>query len=145
MATRDVIAANDWVLVHDAVRPCLGRAEIDRLLAALAEDDTGGLLAVPVPDTLKRADRRRARGAHRAARRPVARADAADVPLPRSCSRRCARADPGVVTDEAGAVEALGLKPKLVMGDPRNIKVTYPEDLALAELILKAGEKRGFP
>ena len=50
----------------------------------------------------------------------------------------------GAVTDEAGAIEALGLKPKLVTGDPRNIKVTYPEDLALAELILKAGEERGL-
>ena len=122
------------------------RAELDRLLAALAEDDTGGLLAVPVADTLKRADRRRARGAHGAARRPVAGADAADVPLPAPAGGAAPARTRALVTDEAGAIEALGLKPKLVMGDPRNIKVTYPEDLALAELILESRAKRGeFP
>ena len=57
LAARDAIAGHDWVLVHDAARPCLGREALDRLLETLEDDDTGGLLAVPVADTLKRANR----------------------------------------------------------------------------------------
>ena len=57
LAARDTIGAREWVLVHDAVRPCLGRPELDRLFANIGEDETGGLLALPVADTVKRADR----------------------------------------------------------------------------------------
>ena len=144
LATRNVIAENDWILVHDAVRPCLGAAAIDRLLGALAEDAAGGLLAVPVPDTLKRASGD-ARVARTEPRENLWLAQTPQMFRYRLLLEALHRTDAGAVTDEAGAIEALGLKPKLVTGDPRNIKVTYPEDLALAELILKAGEKRGFP
>jgi len=136
LAVRDEVGASDWVLVHDAVRPCLGGAELDRLLAALAEDATGGLLAVPVTDTLKRA------GADACVVRTEPRDDLWLAQTPQMFRYQLLLealrgADLALVTDEANAIEMLGLQPKLVAGDPRNIKVTYPEDLVLAELILK--------
>ena len=137
VAARDAIGASDWVLVHDAVRPCLGSAEVDRLFAGLGEDDIGGLLAIPVADTLKRANQD-TRVACTEPRDDLWLAQTPQLFRYRVLLEALRRADPRLVTDEASAVEALGLKPKLVMGDPRNIKVTYPEDLALAELILKS-------
>ena len=137
VAARDAIGASDWVLVHDAARPCLGSAEVDRLFAGLEDDDIGGLLAVPVADTLKRANQD-TRVACTEPRDNLWLAQTPQLFRYRVLLEALRRADPRLVTDEASAVEALGLKPKLVMGDPRNIKVTYPEDLALAKLILKS-------
>jgi 2-C-methyl-D-erythritol 4-phosphate cytidylyltransferase len=128
----------DWILVHDAARPCVPRDALQRLAAQLAEDDVGGLLAVPVADTLKRGD------------------DYADAPrvkatVPRAglwqaqtpqmfrfgiLRRACAAPEAAQCTDEAQAVEALGLAPRLVVGSPANIKITFGDDLALAEAIL---------
>ena len=139
LAARETLNAADWVLVHDAVRPCLGRPELDRLFAALAQDETGGLLAVPVSDTLKRADRE-ARVAHTEPRDNLWVAQTPQMFRYRLLLEALRGADPDLATDEARAVEGLGLKPKLVMGDARNIKVTYPEDLALADLILRSYE-----
>lgn len=139
LAARDAIAASDWVLVHDAVRPCLGRAELDRLFAELADDATGGLLAIPVADTLKRANRD-SRVAHTEPRDNLWGAQTPQAFRYRVLLEALRAADPALVTDEASAVEALGLKPKLVRGDARNIKVTYPEDLVLAEQILRSYE-----
>ena len=135
LATRDVIAAADWVLVHDAARPCLGREEIDRLFGELDEDDTGGLLAVPAADTLKRANRE-SRVAATEPRENLWLAQTPQMFRYRLLIEALRAADPAVVTDEARAIEGMGLKPRLVMGDTRNIKVTYPEDLELAELLL---------
>jgi 2-C-methyl-D-erythritol 4-phosphate cytidylyltransferase len=139
LAVRDGVGASDWVLVHDAVRPCLGGAELDRLFAALSEDDTGGLLAVPVTDTLKRAGGD-ARVVRTEPRDELWLAQTPQMFRYQLLLEALRRAEAALVTDEAGAIEALGLKPKVVMGSPRNIKVTYPEDLALAELILKSNE-----
>jgi len=139
LAARDAISGNDWVLVHDAARPCLGREELDRLLGELEEDDTGGLLAVPVADTLKRANR----DLRVAATEPRDNLWLAQTPQMfryRLLIQALRAADPAVVTDEASAIEGFGLKPRLVMGDSRNIKVTFPEDLAIAELILRGRE-----
>jgi 2-C-methyl-D-erythritol 4-phosphate cytidylyltransferase len=135
LAARDTIGASDWVLVHDAVRPCLGRVELDRLFGELAQDDTGGLLAVPVADTLKRANRE-SRVASTETRDNLWVAQTPQMFRYRLLLEGLRATDPASVTDDARAIEGLGLKPKLVMGDARNIKVTYPEDLALAELIL---------
>ena len=104
------------------------------------DDDVGGLLAIPVADTLKRERWRwrcaaRARTADRA--RLVAGADAADVPLWRA-RRAFARPDALDCTDESQAVEALGWQPRLVRGSPANIKVTLADDLPLAAAILAA-------
>ncbi|HEY5789294.1 MAG TPA: 2-C-methyl-D-erythritol 4-phosphate cytidylyltransferase [Gammaproteobacteria bacterium] len=132
-ALADRAAADDWVLVHDAARPCLRRDDLDRLLATLADDPVGGILAVPVRDTMKRAD---AGGGIAAT---VAR-DAlwhAQTPqmfrygLLREALARAA-ADGVAVTDEAQAVERLGRVPRLVAGHADNLKITRPEDLPLA-------------
>lgn len=139
LAARDAIGASDWVLVHDAVRPCLGRVELDRLFTELAEDETGGLLAIPVTDTLKRANRD-SRVSSTELRDNLWMAQTPQMFRYRVLLEALRDADPGLATDEARAIESLGLKPKLVMGSARNIKVTYPEDLAIAELILKSQE-----
>ena len=136
LAARDTIAGSDWVLVHDAARPCLGREELDRLLGELEEDDTGGLLAVPVSDTLKRASRE-LRVAATEPRDNLWLAQTPQMFRYRLLIEALRAADPARVTDEASAIEGLGLRPRLVMGDSRNIKVTFPEDLVLAELILQ--------
>jgi 2-C-methyl-D-erythritol 4-phosphate cytidylyltransferase len=136
LAARDAMAGSDWVLVHDAARPCLGREEIDRLFGELDADETGGLLAIPVADTLKRANRD-ARVTGTEPRDNLWLAQTPQMFRYRVLLAAMRAADPALVTDEARAVEALGLKPRLVMGDARNLKVTYPEDLALAELILQ--------
>jgi 2-C-methyl-D-erythritol 4-phosphate cytidylyltransferase len=135
LAARDVIAAADWVLVHDAARPCLGRDEIDRLFGELEEDETGGLLAVPATDTLKRANRE-SRVVATEPRENLWLAQTPQMFRYRLLIEALRAADPAIVTDEARAIEGMGLKPRLVMGDTRNIKVTFAEDLALAELIL---------
>ena len=129
-----VAAEDDWVLVHDAARPCLSLAMIDALFAELADDPVGGILAVPVADTLKRADT-----AQRvAATEPREGLWQAQTPQMFRYGRlRAALENCSAVTDEAGAIEALGLKPRLVGGDATNLKVTYPADLALAAMILR--------
>ncbi|HET6493307.1 MAG TPA: 2-C-methyl-D-erythritol 4-phosphate cytidylyltransferase [Burkholderiales bacterium] len=139
LAARDAIASSDWVLVHDAARPCLGAAELERLMTELAQDETGGLLAVPVADTLKRANRER-QVVQTEARDQLWQAQTPQMFRYRLLLEALRAADHALVTDEARAIEDLGLKPRLVMGDARNIKVTYPQDLALAELILKSHE-----
>lgn len=124
---------DDWVLVHDAARACLTPAHVDKLLAEVGDDPVGGLLAVPVADTLKRAQE----GSRVAA--TVSREDLWQAQTPqmfRYGMLRDALEFAPAVTDEASAVEALGMHPKLVAGDATNFKVTYPLDLKLAEWIL---------
>lgn len=138
LAVHDAVAASDWVLVHDAARPCLTRGELDRLIGELSEDDTGGLLAVPVADTLKRANGD-GRVVQTEPRERLWQAQTPQMFRYRLLLEALRAMDPALVTDEACAIENLGLKPRLVKGDARNIKVTYPEDLELAELILRNG------
>lgn len=130
-----VAADDDWILVHDAARPCLDQAMLAALFAELAADPVGGILAVPVADTIKRAD-----DAQRvAATEPRDGLWQAQTPqMFRYGLLREALDGTRAVTDEAGAIEALGRKPKLVRGDATNLKVTYPADLALAAMILRA-------
>ena len=137
LAANDAIGATDWVLVHDAARPCLDRPDLDRLIGELGEDATGGLLALPVADTLKRADGE-ARVLHTESRENLWQAQTPQMFRYRLLVEALRASDPAAITDEAGAVENFGLRPKLVMGDARNLKVTYPQDLELAELILKS-------
>ncbi|PKO46052.1 MAG: 2-C-methyl-D-erythritol 4-phosphate cytidylyltransferase [Betaproteobacteria bacterium HGW-Betaproteobacteria-4] len=130
-----VAADDDWILVHDAARPCLSAAMLDALFAELANDPVGGILAVPVADTIKRADAEQ-RVAATESRDGLWQAQTPQMfrygQLEKSLKNEMA------VTDEAGAIEAMGLKPKLVRGDSTNLKVTYPADLALAAMILRA-------
>ena len=138
LAANDAIDASDWVLVHDAARPCLGETDLDRLIREVGDDETGGLLAVPVADTLKRASRE-GRVMQTEPRENLWQAQTPQMFRCRLLVEALRAASPALITDEASAVENLGLHPKLVMGDTRNLKVTYPQDLELAELILKSG------
>ncbi len=129
-----VAADDDWVLVHDAARPCLSADMLAALLRELADDPVGGILAVPVADTLKRADADQ----RVAATEPRDGLWQAQTPQMFRYGRLAeALENCRAVTDEAGAIEAMGLKPKLVKGDSTNLKVTFPADLALAAMILR--------
>jgi 2-C-methyl-D-erythritol 4-phosphate cytidylyltransferase len=138
-ALQDRIVPDDWVLVHDAARPCLSASDLDRMLNELSDDAVGGLLAAPVVDTLKRADEG-GRVSQTVPREKLWRALTPQmfryVLLQRALES--AQAKGVAVTDEAQAIEALGLQPKLVAGDADNIKVTLPEDLPRAERILRS-------
>ncbi|MEQ8660846.1 MAG: 2-C-methyl-D-erythritol 4-phosphate cytidylyltransferase [Gammaproteobacteria bacterium] len=132
-------ADDDWALVHDAARPCVRGTDIDRMLGELAGHAVGGILAVPVRDTLKRCD---------AAGNITATVDrehlwhALTPQMFRFGTLRQALRDAldsgRLVTDEAQAIEGAGLVPRVVAGHADNIKITHPADLALAELILAA-------
>ncbi|MBB3231188.1 2-C-methyl-D-erythritol 4-phosphate cytidylyltransferase [Halomonas stenophila] len=139
MAIAGDAADEDPVLVHDVARPCVTVDDLRRLHAAVVEDPVGALLAAPVADTMKRDDGAgRVRGTE-----PRAGLWHAQTPqgFPYGLLRRAlaAAAEHGVaVTDEASAVEALGMAPRLIGARRDNLKITHPEDLALAELILAA-------
>jgi 2-C-methyl-D-erythritol 4-phosphate cytidylyltransferase len=138
-------ADDDWLLVHDAARPCVPRDALTRLVEHLRDDPVGGLLAVPVADTLKRSDRE-ADAPRVLATEPRAHLWQAQTPqMFRFGVLRRAFAAPAALacTDEAQAVEALGLKPRLILGSPENLKITYPADLVLAAAILAAQAKEG--
>jgi 2-C-methyl-D-erythritol 4-phosphate cytidylyltransferase len=130
-------AAEDWILVHDAARPCVDVAALHRLLHELEHEPVGGLLAVPLADTLKRAETD-------AGPRVVSTEDRAGMWCAQTpqmfryaiLQHAFKQARGKTITDEAQAVEQLGEKPRLVLGSPANIKLTYPEDLELAEAIL---------
>lgn len=128
-------AADDWVLVHDAARPCVTRKMIERLIDEVGEDDAGGILALPVADTLKRTDD----GVRIAATLPRAGLWAAQTPQMFRHGMLCAALEDApleAITDEAGAMERTGVRPRLVLGGAQNVKVTLPSDLALAERML---------
>ena len=126
----------DWILVHDAARPCLGKLQLDKLMDDLAADEVGGLLAVPVADTLKRGDTN-SRVERTESRENLWQAQTPQMFRYKLLVEALSMTGGVTMTDDAGAIEALGLHPKLVLSDARNLKVTYPQDLALAELILK--------
>lgn len=128
---------DDWVLVHDAARCLLRSAWVDALIDACQDDDTGGLLALPVADTLK-AERDGRVGAtlDRSGKWAAQTPQMFRIGLLR---RALAQAGPGV-TDESSAVEALGLAPRLVRAPMENFKVTWPEDFALAGRLLRTRE-----
>jgi len=128
-----------YVLVHDAARPCVLRSDIERLRDE-ASTEHGGLLAVPMADTVKRAE-----GQHCAAtvnRRELWRAQTPQLfRLDLLAGALAGCAEKGVdVTDEASAMELAGRRPRLVHGRESNLKVTYPDDLALAEFWLARQE-----
>lgn len=128
------ISGEDWVLVHDAARPCLKLADLQRLITELGEDPVGGLLAVPIADTLKRSDVQ-GRVVATEARKNLWAAQTPQM-FRFELLQAALKASESIVTDEAQAVECLGHAPKLIVGDPSNIKITFPDDLALAQTIL---------
>lgn len=132
----------DWVLVHDAARPCVRRGDIDRLIAEVRNAGVGGILALPARDTMKRADRGgRIEGTvdrqglwHAVTPQMfrIAELEQALVDATR---------DGVSVTDEAQAMEYRGARPLLIQCQPDNIKITHNDDLALAELYLTRQEE----
>ena len=139
-ALADTLRDGDWVLVHDAARPGLDAALIEKLITTAGDHPVGGLLALPVVDTVKR------------------HGEGSLDTLPRDglwlaqtpqmfryrllCDALDAAADPGAITDDASAIEALGLAPLLVEGHPRNLKVTLPADIRIAEMYLGASQPK---
>ncbi|CAH1387099.1 2-C-methyl-D-erythritol 4-phosphate cytidylyltransferase [Candidatus Nitrotoga sp. M5] len=124
---------DDWLLVHDAARPCLSHKQLARLIEALRDDDVGGILAVPVADTLKRADAE-CRIVQTEDREGVWQAQTPQM-FRTGLLLQALQIAPNV-TDDASAVESLGFHPKLVTSSSSNFKVTYPQDVELAELLL---------
>lgn len=138
-------AADDWALVHDAARPCLRPSDIDRLIDACRGDAVGGILATPVRDTMKRQDEAQRvacteerEGLWHALTPQMFRLGELFGAL------ETALGEKATVTDEASALEHVGKSPLLVEGRGDNIKITRPEDLALAEFFLhqEAAESR---
>ena len=138
VAAMDAVDADDWVLVHDAARPCLPRADLDRLVAEVSQDAVGGLLALPVAETVKRVTKDEG-GTQRVAGtedRSVLWLAQTPQMFRAGLLAEALRNAKGAVTDEASAVERLGLKPRIVTGSRRNLKVTFPEDVAIAQAFL---------
>ncbi len=134
---------HDWVLVHDAARPCVRHDDIDHLIATLADHPVGGLLGAPVSDTVKRADSQgnvletvSRVGLWRALTPQMFRLDDLARALRHVVENNL------LVTDEAAAMELAGFSPHMVAGHADNIKITHPQDLALAELYLKQQENQ---
>ena len=133
VAAASMVEPDDWILVHDAARPCLAADDLRRLIDRVSPDPVGGLLAVPVADTLKRADT----DSRIAATQPRDGLWQAQTPqMFRYAVLLEALHRAAQVTDEASAIEATGAKPLLVEGSAMNFKVTYPADLEFAALIL---------
>jgi 2-C-methyl-D-erythritol 4-phosphate cytidylyltransferase len=133
-ALADTVEEDDWILVHDAARPGLSNLLLNHLLVTLENDKVGGLLALPLADTLKRAD------SEQTVTATLPRNDLWQAQTPQmfryATLKKALTKFNGTPTDESEAIEALGLKPKLVPGELRNLKVTYPQDLAVLSALL---------
>lgn len=135
---------NDWVLVHDAARPCVRLEDIARLIDALRDDDVGGLLGLPVTDTMKRTDQK-GEVIETVPRGDLWRALTPQMFRYKMLMDALGKAiDMGqAMTDEAAAIEWAGYSPRMVEGHADNIKITRPQDLNLAELYLRQQEEEG--
>lgn len=133
-AIADQVAEQDWLLVHDAARPCLTQALLDKLLAEVSKDAVGGILAAPIADTLKREGQDH--GQRQRIHETVPRQGLWGAQTPQmfryGLLREALRRAGSQVTDEASAIERLGLSPLLVESDASNLKVTFPHDLEVA-------------
>ena len=140
-ALSTVAGSEDWVLVHDAARPCINREDIDRMIATLRDHPVGGLLALPVRDTMKRADIGQGHGQRVSETINRQGLWLALTPQMFRLGRLTQALEQAIrqgelVTDESQAMELAGLRPGLVEGRAENIKITRPSDLKLAELYL---------
>lgn len=131
-------APEDWVWVHDAARPCVGAQALEALRAAESGAEAGALLAQPMDETVKTVDGGRVQGTvdRSALWRAQTPQGASFACLSEALARGLAEA-PEAITDEASALERLGLAPRIVPGEASNLKVTHPEDLALATFWLQ--------
>jgi 2-C-methyl-D-erythritol 4-phosphate cytidylyltransferase len=139
IAAMAAVQADDWMLVHDAARPCLPRKDLESLMRETENDEVGGILALPIAETVKRIAKDES-GAQRIAgtedRTQLWLAQTPQMFRAGLLAQALKRAK-GTTTDEAAAVEQMGLRPRLVAGSRENLKVTWAEDLAIAESILK--------
>ena len=131
-----VMRPDDKVLVHDAARCCLPREALQRLLQEAGQHPVGGILALPVADTLKRGNGEN-HIAETVSRSGLWQAQTPQLFPAALLQRALADANPAEITDEASAVERLGLQPLLVQGDSRNLKLTWPADENIARLLLQ--------
>jgi 2-C-methyl-D-erythritol 4-phosphate cytidylyltransferase len=127
---------NDWILVHDAARPCVRKSDIEKLMFELQNHEVGGLLAVPVRDTMKRAK-------NQCVEMTINRENLWHALTPQMFRFKILKTalettleKQQIITDEAQAVEFLGLSPMLIEGHADNIKITHPNDLQLATLFI---------
>jgi 2-C-methyl-D-erythritol 4-phosphate cytidylyltransferase len=132
----------DWVMVHDAVRPCVRHTDIERLINAVGTNPAGGLLAIPVRDTMKR-QQNGATVAQTVDREGLWHAQTPQLFLWQALHQALlnARQKGHLITDESSAMEMAGYAPQLIEGSTDNIKITRAEDLRLAELYLDAQQK----
>lgn len=139
-ALADQASDDDWILVHDAARPCVTSEEIDQLIGQVNSHPVGGILAQPLHDTLKKVDGTEIQGT--IDRKQVWRALTPQMfrfgVLKKALEQ--GGADKTAITDESSAIEALGLHPLVVEGKQSNLKITRPADLALAEFYLESSE-----
>ena len=138
VAASSTVEPDDWILVHDAARPFLPRKDLESLLAEGAADSIGAILALPAADTVKVAAKDEAGVTRIAGTQDRSFVWLAQTPqmFRAGLLMRALAQSPGA-TDEASAIETLNLRPRLVAGSRENIKVTYTEDLAIAEGILR--------
>jgi len=134
VAAMAAVEADDWMLVHDAARPCLPRKDLEALMRETETDEVGGILALPIAETVKKGSQNRIESTQD--RSQLWLAQTPQMFRAGLLAQALKRAR-GATTDEAAAVEQMGLKPRLVAGSRENLKVTWPEDLAIAEGILK--------
>jgi 2-C-methyl-D-erythritol 4-phosphate cytidylyltransferase len=138
VAAMAAVDADDWMLVHDAARPCLPKQDLMDLIRETGDDRIGGILALPVTETVKKASKDDAGVQRVAVTEDRSQLWLAQTPQMFRCGllMEALQKAKDLVTDEAGAIEQMGLRPRLVAGSRENIKVTFAEDLRIAEAIL---------
>lgn len=139
VAAMAAVQADDWMLVHDAARPCLPRRDLETLMQETETDEVGGILALPIAETVKKIAKDESGTQRIAATEDRSQLWLAQTPqmFRAGLLAQALKRARGAPTDEATAVEQMGLRPRLVAGSRENLKVTWPEDLAIAEGILR--------
>jgi 2-C-methyl-D-erythritol 4-phosphate cytidylyltransferase len=138
VAAMAAVDADDWMLVHDAARPCLPKRDLESLIRETRDDQIGGVLALPTADTVKKAAKDEAGVLRVSGTEDRSQLWLAQTPQMFRCGllAQALQSARTTVTDESSAIEQLGLTPRLVAGSRENIKVTFAEDLKIAEAIL---------
>ncbi len=134
VAAMGLVEADDWMLVHDAARPCLPRSDLEKLVREVGDEEVGGILALPIAETVKRVAHGKVHATED--REQLWLAQTPQMFRAGLLLRALERA-PGAPTDEASAVEQMGFEPRVVTGSRENLKVTWPEDLVIVESILE--------
>lgn len=143
LAGLKIVKDINWVMVHDAVRPCLSYEDLEKLISIIKKNPVGGLLARPVSDTIKYSNKKKDKSLYTVDREKLWHAltpQLFQINLLKFCLKKIFK-DKISITDEASALEYCGYNPLLVLGSCNNIKITSPEDLVFAEFYLKKCNK----